>query len=219
MECQREDAKRIWSVDTMECGLKSRHPGIDVYTRQPCSFYHSPSEYPVADSLRLLSWLGPAYVILLNVSSETSLTAENERTKNFKKLEAQMEANCALLEGFTGQRSRAPAVDTDDKAALEAFGNKVDKALSYGVNIDTRMEQQTDVLRTIEREIASLKRQFTPNNQLALLTTTSAKDTSSKETISPLSTTLKVLKIALTIPSTTLSNNLTFRPLEILSQL
>ena len=49
---------------------------------------------------RLLSWPAPAYVILLNVSSETSLTAENERTKNFKKLEAQMEANCALLEGL-----------------------------------------------------------------------------------------------------------------------
>ena len=29
--------------------------------------------------------------------------AENERTKNFKKLEAQMEANRALLEDFTGQ--------------------------------------------------------------------------------------------------------------------
>ena len=97
-----------------------------------------------------------------------------------------------FLKGFTGQRSRAPAVDTDDKAALEAFGNTVDKALSYGVNIDTRMEQQTDVLRTIEREIASLKRQFTPNNQLALLTTTSAKDASSEEAISPLSTALKV---------------------------
>lgn len=45
----------------------------------------------------------PPYVISLNVSSETSLTAENERTKNFKKLEAQMEANRALLEDFTAQ--------------------------------------------------------------------------------------------------------------------
>lgn len=45
----------------------------------------------------------PLYVISLNVSSETSLTAENERTKNFKKLEAQMEANRALLEDFTAQ--------------------------------------------------------------------------------------------------------------------
>ena len=145
MECQREDAERIWSVGTMECGLQSRDPRIEVYTRQPCSFYHSASEYSVADSLRLLSWLAPAYVISLNVSSETSLTAENERTKNFKKLEAQMEPNRALLEGFTGQQSRAPAVDTDDKAAFEALDNKVDKALSYGVVIDTRMEQQTDL--------------------------------------------------------------------------
>ena len=69
-----------------------------------------------------------------------------------------MEANRALLEGYTGQLSRAPGVDTDDKAALEALDNKVDKALSYGVVIDTRIEQQTDLLRTIEREIASLKR-------------------------------------------------------------
>ena len=68
-----------------------------------------------------------------------------------------MEANCALLEGFTGQQSRAPAVDTDDKAVLEAFHNKVDKALSYGAVIDTRMEQQTYLFRTIKREIASLK--------------------------------------------------------------
>ena len=205
-------------VQWSECGLQSRHPGIEVYTRKPYSFYHSASKYPVADSLRLLSWLAPAYVISLNVSSETSLTAENERTKNFKKVEAQMKAKRALREGFTGQQSRAPTVDTDDKAALEALDNKVDNALSYSVVIDTKMEQQTDLFRTIEREIASLKLQFTPNSQLALLTTTSANDASSKEAISPLSTALKVLEIALTVPSAALSNNLTFRPLEMLSR-
>ena len=97
--------------------------------------------------------------------------------------------------------------------------NKVGKALSYGVVKDSRTEQQTDLLRTIEREIASLKRQFTPNNQLALLTTISANDASSEEAISPLSTALKVLAIALTVLSAALSNNLTSRPLDMLSQL
>ena len=103
MECQREDAEWIWSAGTMECGLQSRYPGIEVNTRQRYSFYHSAPEYQVAISLHLSSWLAPPYVISLNVSSETSLMAENERTKNFKKLEAQMEANRALLEDFTGQ--------------------------------------------------------------------------------------------------------------------
>ena len=97
--------------------------------------------------------------------------------------------------------------------------NKVGKALSYGVVKDSRTEQQTDLLRTIEREIASLKRQFTPNNQLALLTTISANDASSEEAISPLSTALKVLAIALTVLSAALSNNLTSRPLDMLSRL
>lgn len=97
--------------------------------------------------------------------------------------------------------------------------NKVGKALSYGVVKDSRTEQQTDLLRTIEREIASLKRQFTPNNQLALLTTISANDASSEEAMSPLSTALKVLAIALTVLSAALSNNLTSRPLDMLSRL